>query len=177
MLVFRERVETGALREKPLGGEKRINKLNATHESNRAFSWTGTIMRWRLLAEKIIPHQPPFGARSSATARTHSPRFEVALHAKWPTIIVCAGKCDKKFSVETKNNLILLFLTFKARDIYIYLTEFWKRWLARFSMAAAWNLGGAASRDAWVNSRCPELWTSGWLALARAEQSYLKGGG
>ena len=28
MLVFGERVETGALREKPLGGEKRINKLN-----------------------------------------------------------------------------------------------------------------------------------------------------
>ena len=27
MLVFGERVETGALREKPLGGEKRINKL------------------------------------------------------------------------------------------------------------------------------------------------------
>ena len=42
MLVFRGRVETGALREKPLGGEKRINKLNpyanSTHESNRAFS-------------------------------------------------------------------------------------------------------------------------------------------
>ena len=29
------------------------------------------------------------------------------------------------------------------------------------AMEAAWNLGGAASRDAWVNSRGPELWTSG----------------
>ena len=45
MLVFRERVERlepGTLREKPLGGEKRINKLNpyanSTHESKRALT-------------------------------------------------------------------------------------------------------------------------------------------
>ena len=36
-------------------------------------------------------HQPPFGARSSVTERTSSLSLQVALYAKWRTLILCAG--------------------------------------------------------------------------------------
>ena len=35
MFVLRERVETGALREKPLGGEKRTTELNSHMTSSQ----------------------------------------------------------------------------------------------------------------------------------------------
>ena len=84
MLVFRESVGTGTLREKPLDGEKTINKLNPYVTPSQIVlsqvNWGKHVMETS--CRKDLPHQPPFGVHSCATVRKRSPRLEVALHAK-----------------------------------------------------------------------------------------------
>ena len=48
MLVFREMIETAALRKKPLGGEKRINKLKQSKVCSCAVNVTKVLKNSRL---------------------------------------------------------------------------------------------------------------------------------